>query len=198
MTILRFADLRPDRWRNDGGTTREIASCGDDPTHVMWRLSLAEVEHPGPFSLFPDAERILTVVDGEEMVLDVEGQEHTVERGRPFHFSGDAAVTARLPTGSVRALNVVIHRGTLRADVAIQELSAQHSHHVSAGSYAVVVSGRAVVQADGVLTELFRFDTVQGDELESPEVTGHGLLAVVSFTDRGRSMDMEPSAGTSI
>lgn len=189
-SILRFAELRPERWRNGGGTTRQIASDGDGAGAFAWRLSLADVERSGPFSRFPHAERILTVVEGEGMVLDVEGREHAVEWGLPFRFSGDAAVTATLPAGPVRALNVITGRGAVRARVVVHHLSAGRPRHVSAGDYAVLIAGQAVVQTRGVATELLGFDTVRGDERETPEITGRGRLAVVSLTDGEPSTDL--------
>ena len=38
----------------------------------MWRLSIAEVDEDGPFSLFEGMARILTVIDGKGMVLESE------------------------------------------------------------------------------------------------------------------------------
>ena len=43
--------------------------------------------------------------------LVVDGEAHVVEPQRPFAFTGDAAVEARLPEGPVRALNVVVGPG---------------------------------------------------------------------------------------
>lgn len=183
--VLRFAELRPERWRNGRGTTREIASGADGSGGFAWRLSLADVERPGPFSRFPRAERILTVVDGEGIVLDVEGEEHALDPGRPFPFSGDAAATATLPAGPVRALNVITGRGTVHAQVLVHDLPTGPLRLVSARSHAVLTRGRAAVEIRGVTTDLLRFDTVRGDELQAPAITGQGRLAVVSLTEPG-------------
>jgi uncharacterized protein len=179
-TIRRFAARRPDPWRNGGGITREIAS-GDTVGKFAWRLSLADVEQPGAFSLFPDTERIITVVGGQGMVLDIEGQEHTVEPGRPFHFSGDAAVTASLPTGPVRALNIITNHDTVRAGVVLRELSDHRTHQVVPHSFAVLLSGHAFARTDVTTSELCIFDTVCGTEPDIPVITGSGLLAIVSL-----------------
>lgn len=180
-TILRFADLRPEGWRNGGGSTREIACGGSRAGNYTWRLSLADVTRPGPFSNFPGTDRILTVVEGEGMLLDIDGREHTVQRGRPFHFSGDAAATATLPAGPVRALNVIAHRDAVSADAVVQELSDPRAHRVRTHSFAVLLSGRALVRTDVTTSELHVYDTVRGTEPDTPVITGDGLLAVVSL-----------------
>lgn len=183
-TILRFTDLRPERWRNGGGITREIDSSGSRPGNFAWRLSLADVEQPGPFSRFPGTERTLTVIEGEGMLLDIDGREHTVQRGRPFHFSGDAAATATLPAGPIRALNVITHHDAVSADVVVQELSDHRTHQVVPHSFAVLLSGHALVRTDATTSELCIYDTVRGTAHDDPVITGDGLLAIVSLDQR--------------
>lgn len=183
-TILRFADLRPERWRNGGGITREIAGSDSRPENFAWRLSLADVEQPGPFSRFPGTDRTLTVIEGDVMLLDIDGKEHTVQRGRPFHFSGDAAATATLPAGPIRALNVITHRDAVIADVVVQELSDHAAHQVVPHSFGVLLSGHAIVRTDVTTSELHVYDTVRGTVPDTLVITGDGLLAVVSLEHR--------------
>ena len=45
----------------------------------------------GEFSTFPGMERVITVIDGELLLLTVDGEEHPLEKYRPFRFSGEAA-----------------------------------------------------------------------------------------------------------
>jgi hypothetical protein len=178
--VLRAADLRAAPWR--GGTVREIATGGGDPEGgAGWRLGLADVEGPGELSLVPGTERVLTVVDGELLVLDVDGREQGLERHRPFRLPGDVPVAAALPTGPVRVLDVVARREAVRAHVVVLELSKKRPHPVFAGQFAVLLAGRAVVTAGGAETGLAVYDTVRGAEPESPEITGRGFLAVVSL-----------------
>ncbi|PKH42789.1 HutD protein [Nocardioides alpinus] len=101
--IVRSDEVPPRPWGNGGGTTRELATADDG----AWRISLADVDRDGPFSTFPGRHRLLTVVDGPVLGLEVDGETHVVEPHRPFAFSGDAAVVASVPEGAVRALNVI-------------------------------------------------------------------------------------------
>lgn len=184
-TIIRGADAAATRWRNGGGTTRELArgpeaSIGDS---WGWRISLADVDKAGPFSAFPDTERILTVVEGDLLVLNVGGREQGLEKYRPFRFDGGAPTTATLPTGSVRNLNVIA-AGGYRAHVAIVELSKKRPHPVFGGQHAVLLQGNATV---GGGVELGRYDAVVGSEERPPEISGRGFLAVVSIDPAGHA-----------
>jgi len=178
--VLRAAGLRAAPWR--GGTTREIATGGGDGAGGSdWRLGLTDVERPGELPLVPGTERVLTVVDGELLVLGVEGREQGLERHRAVRCPGDVPVAAALPTGPVRVLDVVARRGAVRAHVVVLELSKKRPHPVFADQFAVLLAGRAVVTAGGAETGLDAYDTVRGAEPESPEITGRGFLAVVSL-----------------
>lgn len=105
--VVRSDEVAPQPWANGGGTTRELLVADDG----AWRISLADVASAGPFSAFPGRGRLLTVVEGTVLELLVDGEPHVVEPQRPFAFSGDVAVEARLPEGPVRALNVVVDPG---------------------------------------------------------------------------------------
>ncbi|MGJ9401703.1 HutD/Ves family protein [Arthrobacter sp. KK5.5] len=177
--IVRAADLRTERWRNGGGTTREIARGpkGAGADDWGWRISLADVDKAGPFSVFPGTERILTVVEGELLVLTVGGREQGLERHRPFRFDGGVPTSATLPTGGIRDLNVITSAG-FRAHVAIVELSKKRPHPVFGGQHAVLLQGSATA-GGGVALE--RYDAVVGSGERTPEVSGRGILAVVSI-----------------
>ena len=118
MEIIRYAELKAQPWRNGGGVTRELArhprslslNSADD-TQWDWRVSIAEVTKAGAFSAFAGMERVLTVIDGELLLLSVDGSEHPLEKYRPFRFSGDADSAGALPTGDIRDLNVITRNG---------------------------------------------------------------------------------------
>ncbi len=101
--VVRSEEVAPQPWTNGGGTTRELLSADDG----AWRISLADIDADGPFSSFPGRHRLLTVVDGPVLGLEVDGETHVVEPQRPFAFSGDAAVVATVAEGPVRVVNVI-------------------------------------------------------------------------------------------
>jgi environmental stress-induced protein Ves len=162
-----------------------------------WRVSVAEVSKAGDFSAFPGMDRVLTVVEGELLLLSVDGAEHPLEKYRPFRFSGDAAAAGALPTGDIRALNVITRQGAFKGYTSIIELSKKRAHPVFAGQLGVLLQGQATV-APGTAgggpaeapenagtaatpTALGRYDAVVGSDTGTPEILGRGFLAVVSI-----------------
>ncbi|GAC1477391.1 MAG: hypothetical protein NVS1B16_08430 [Pseudarthrobacter sp.] len=196
MEIIRFAELRSVPWRNRGGVTRELAShpqaASAEDAAWDWRVSIADVTKAGDFLAFPGMERVLTVLDGELLLLTVDGAEHPLEKYRPFRFSGDAAAHGALPTGDIRDLNVITRTGSFKGFTSIIELSKKRAHPVFEGQLAVLLQGQATVSpgaaeageaaaAPEAPEALNRYDAVVGSDTTSPEVLGRGFLAVVSI-----------------
>ncbi|MDQ0799581.1 HutD family protein [Arthrobacter sp. SLBN-112] len=187
MQIIRFAELKAEPWRNGGGVTREIARQDAAGGGWDWRVSIADVTKAGDFSEFPGMERVLTVIDGELLLLTVDGAEQPVEKYRPFRFDGGAATTGSLPTGDIRDLNVITRAAAYKGYTSILELSKKRAHPVFEGQLAVLLQGQAMVseggsdQADSEPLELGRYDAVAGSDANSPGILGRGFLAVVSI-----------------
>lgn len=196
MEIIRYAALKPLPWRNGGGVTREVARFPEPAGQGAaedgswgWRVSIAEMSKAGDFSAFPGMDRVLTVVEGELLLLRVDGAEHPLEQYRPFRFSGDAAAAGALPTGDIRDLNVITRRGAFKGYTSIIELSKKRAHPVFGGQLGILLQGQAAVTpgtADGVASgagpeSLDRYDAVVGSDSASPEILGRGFLAVVSI-----------------
>ena len=201
MEIIRYAELKSEPWRNGGGVTRELAShplaASAQDGAWDWRVSIAELTKAGDFSPFPGMERVLTVIEGELLLLTVDGEEHPLEKYRPFRFSGEAAAHGALPTGDIRNLNVITRTDSFKGYTSIIELSKKRAHPVFQGQLAVLLQGQATVspgaaeedEADDVTeaapaTEpeaLSRYDAVVGSDVRSPEILGRGFLAVVSI-----------------
>ncbi|MFF2316126.1 HutD family protein [Arthrobacter sp. NPDC058097] len=209
MQIIRFADLKPQPWSNGGGVTRELASHSGGTSAGTaaaedgawdWRVSIADVTSAGEYSAFPGMERVLTVIEGELLLLAVNGTEHPLEKYRPFRFPGGAASSSALPTGDVRNLNVIAREGAFKAYTSIIELSKKRAHPVFAGQLGILLQGQATVSTgnagspgnggpdagsgaapDGAPVPLGRYDAVAGSDSETPEILGRGFLAVVSI-----------------
>ena len=200
MEIIRYAELKAHPWRNGGGVTREVASRpkpGAEPGATDagtpqdgawdWRVSIAEVSKAGAFSVFPGMDRVLTVIEGELLLLSVDGAEHPLEKYRPFRFSGDADSAGALPTGDIRDLNVFTRTGSFKGYTSIIELSKKRAHPVFEGQFGILLQGQATVSpgdAEPGTAEpetLNRFDAVVGSDTASPEILGRGFLAVVSI-----------------
>jgi environmental stress-induced protein Ves len=201
MEIIRFADIHPEPWRNGGGVTRELAShpkvASAQDGAWDWRVSIADVSKAGDFSTFPGMERVITIIDGELLLLTVDGEEHPLEKYRPFRFSGEAASSATLPTGDIRDLNVIARASAFKGYTSIVEISKKRAHPVFEGQLAVLLEGKATVapgadpeeESDGASAapsvaepvELNRYDAVVGSDTRSPEISGRGFVAVISI-----------------
>ena len=215
MEIIRYAELRAEPWRNAGGVTRELAShpkaASAQDGAWDWRVSIAEVSKAGAFSAFPGMERVLTVIDGELLLLTVDGAEHPLEKYRPFRFSGEAETASALPTGDIRDLNVITRNGAYKGYTSIIELSKKRAHPVFQGQLGILLQGQATVSpgsagdsaaadsagpgdagasdsgtpeaapAPGEPETLGRYDAVVGSGSRTPEILGRGFLAVVSI-----------------
>ncbi len=214
MEIIRFADLEPEPWRNGGGVTRELVShplAASAQDGVWdWRVSIADLTKAGDFSPFPGMERVLTVVEGELLLLNVGGSEHPLEKYRPFRFSGEAASSATLPTGGIRNLNVITRAGVYKGYTSIVELSKKRPHPLFAGQLGVLLQGEATAKPGAAVLDesatgetaaagktgtedtgtdaglgasqpLSRYDAVVGSDTRTPEILGRGFLGVVSI-----------------
>ncbi len=103
-------DHRVMPWANGRGSTKEIATHPSGDAWV-WRLSLADVDEDGPFSLLRDTDRSLVVAAGKGLRLVTEGSDPTVVRTfASVSFPGDLPTHAELLDGPVRDLNLMVRR----------------------------------------------------------------------------------------
>jgi environmental stress-induced protein Ves len=119
-TIRRTAgDYRPMPWKNGGGTTTELVIEPEGSgvgQGFLYRVSIADVDADGPFSLFPGYDRHIMLLSGAGMALVMESG--TIELARPFEaqtFAGETPILGKLKAGPVRDFNVMVDRKKGRA-----------------------------------------------------------------------------------
>lgn len=141
-------------WKNGGGVTREIATGGrpDGDAGWGWRVSLAEVAQDGPFSVFPETDRVIAVIDGKGMdLVSPDGGTLALEPFQPVRFAGEAPFDGRLRHGPVRDLNVMVKRGEFTAEMKIRH--GPHSATMRGGSGGCLLIhslvGRCTLRVDG-------------------------------------------------
>lgn len=185
LGIVRFAELPVIPWRNGGGVTREVAaSGGSGPQDFDWRISIADVSQPGPFSAFPGVDRVITLVEGERMELVIDGAVHVLGLHDSLSFDGAGQASCSLPTGPTRDLNVMTRSDRLSAAVAVRDLSETRPIAVSGDQIAVLLTGSAVVAgADESQAHLEPLDAVCPSGLHVRLVTGSGKVAVVRIEE---------------
>lgn len=115
ISLLRAAGYRRMPWKNGGGETTEIAVF---PSHAGlsdfgWRVSMAKVAGDGPFSIFPEIDRTLCVLEGNGIELSIAGKGvvRLDPASEPLAFPADVAINARLTDGAITDLNVMTRRG---------------------------------------------------------------------------------------
>jgi environmental stress-induced protein Ves len=118
MKVWRAGDAVAMPWKNGGGAAVEYVrhpAEGD----FDWRLSVARVEADGPFSTFPGVDRILVLLTGIGMDLDVDGTKVPLRSPLEHHcFGGEAAVHATLVEGATTDLNLMWRRDRWTAEFA--------------------------------------------------------------------------------
>jgi environmental stress-induced protein Ves len=185
VRVLRAGERAAVPWKNGGGTTREIAAYPHDAgtDGFDWRVSLAEVSRDGPFSVFPGADRILTVVEGAGLDLDVGGRlRHIGARHVPQDFPGDLPTDCELLAGPVVNLNVMYRRGRASATVAV--VRGEHEVPVPAGAVVLAVALEGEVTAAGAA--LAPYDAVlltPGEEERGAHLilAGAGCTALITL-----------------
>ncbi len=175
MSIVRVDQIVPQPWPNGGGSTRELL-CADDGS---WRVSLADISAAGPFSSFPGRARLLTVVEGPVLALVVDGVETLVEPRRPFAFDGGAQVSASIPEGPIRALNVIVDPTVVQPFVTVLELGRSTAWAIAEDQAAFVLQGTAHTQGADAPT----YSLIGGPA----EVAGRCTLAVITVERIDRS-----------
>jgi hypothetical protein len=108
-------------WKNGGGVGADIVSREEGDGRFAWRVGTAEIARDGPFSDYPDVDRVFSIVEGAGVTLTFAGRDHAVRRFEVLAFPGEAAPACRLLGGPARAFNLLLARGRWRGSVAFVE-----------------------------------------------------------------------------
>jgi len=105
---LDTADYKQMLWKNGAGYTIELArSDGDSLDAFDWRISMADVKTSGDFSKFNGMRRILTVLEGAGIVLNIDGDSEHLKTLQSAQFSGDSTTSCELTDGPIRDFNLI-------------------------------------------------------------------------------------------
>lgn len=114
LMVLDPSRVAPVPWRNGAGSTRELASVADSSGTLLWRISLADLDHDAPFSQFDGMDRTLVALG--EIRLEVDGETLHLMSGEQARFRGEASTSVTLDRPA-RALNVMVRRDACSAAV---------------------------------------------------------------------------------
>ena len=145
---LQFFDLATvpaTPWKNGGGSTRELACWppGAGMDAFGWRVSVATIAAPGPFSAFADVDRQIMLLDGDGVCLTSSGWRHALDqRWQPFAFSGDEPVDCAMLGGASTDFNLMLRRGAWSGHLQVlREVPSQTQVQTQAG-LCMVLQGR--------------------------------------------------------
>ena len=153
MRIIRASEQVAVPWKNGGGVASAIAGEpeGTGFEAFDWRLSGALVERGGPFSHFPDIDRIMLILSGAGLVLEgIAPAPIVLDTGsQPLAFPGDAPVAATLAAGPIRNLNLMTDRRRLRATAERLAIGAAVALPAPAGGRLIVYTESGLLAVAG-------------------------------------------------
>lgn len=130
--VVSLAEIAPEPWKNGAGLTRTLASGHDGEGRLAWRVSVAEIGHGGPFSVFPGLDRVSVVLENGPLRLSCTEAHGQVATPRvlaaqyvPAAYPGELALFADVADALVRCLNVMTRRGAASAEVRVLDAAGQ-------------------------------------------------------------------------
>ena len=186
LTVLRAADYPRMPWKNGGGSTEEITrDAGEGLDGFGWRLSIADIGESGSFSRFDGYQRVITVLQGAGMHLQVDGeQSRALLPFDAFAFKGDSEVSCRLIDGAIRDFNLIY--APQRYSARLQWLDGEQRFFSSAGTVLVFsVSELLEVVVGEKSAQLGRYDCLQLDgNAGLVEISVNAGCCVIELTTR--------------
>jgi uncharacterized protein len=194
MLVLRENDYVTVPWKNGGGLTREILKVPADAETFDWRLSLATVGAPGPFSAFDGYDRALALVRGAGIELDFgpHGQISLRSPGELARFDGAWATDGALIDGPSTGVKLIVAKERAEAQVDVLRLTAPDLIRTSGWEETLVccISGIARIEtAAGELETLSSVDVARCDPRDGvmtcgPQGPDPAVLLVASLRRR--------------
>jgi uncharacterized protein len=119
IQLIPANEYQRTRWKNGLGWTREITRYPAGSEHWSWRLSIAEVDKDGAFSVFENIDRELVLLSGEGMRLNfADGDSVTLNPPHDkYRFAGERELSAELINGRTQDFNAMWRRDGYEAQV---------------------------------------------------------------------------------
>ena len=154
LRLIEAERVTPTRWRNGGGSTRELLvwpdPAGAAPSSAPWqlRVSLADISQHGQFSAYPGVERWFAVVSGAGVRLALPGAPVQLQADSPpLVFDGAHAPDCQLLDGPSRDLNLMLRRDAGQGS--LQRALAAQRWQPAATMRGLFTSGAATLLVDG-------------------------------------------------
>ncbi|HHR6080938.1 TPA: HutD/Ves family protein [Providencia alcalifaciens] len=189
---LTAQDYKKMPWKNGQGFTLELArSHGEGLENFDWRVSIADVKSAGSFSFFQNKQRIIGVLEGTGIVLQIDKNPPVSLLQKQFHaFNGESDVYAELINEAIRDFNLIYNPEKYSAR--LQWVSCESvSSWISNGNCVLIfnLQGKLELQVDGQRSVLNDFETLLIEKtgapaqyIASPE--HHGDFCVIELFER--------------
>ena len=197
MILLREAEYITVPWKNGGGLTREILKVPAEAAAFDWRLSLATIEQPGPFSTFEDYDRTLVLVRGAGVELDFGTYGRAVLRtpGQLAAFDGSWATSCTLLDGPSSDLNLIVSKTRAEARARLVRVATPEIIHTAGWEETLIccIAGAAQIEnAAGEIATLSGADVARctpddGVLTCAPDGTTPVLLFVAALRHPGNA-----------
>ena len=108
-------------WTNGGGTTTELFRIENSlASSFLFRLSLANVNQDGPFSIFQGIDRVLLLIEGKGMELcSSENIIRVNNKLVPYSFNGEEDIKCRLIQGPCIDFNIMTDRKYAKSAISV-------------------------------------------------------------------------------
>ena len=181
MQVIRRGDYAQMRWKNGAGSSLEIAASRVPSGGFTWRLSMAHIVQPGPFSNYDGYERVTALVEGAGFALRAAGAAELQFNaiGDCHAYAGSVPYSCELRDGPCHDLNLIARPG-LGASMSVLALAAGDTliGEPSVDAFVLPLNGRASVLAGESRVQLEACDTL---------CLAAGEAVAVSAVDRPRA-----------
>src|SRR3984885_8662983 len=150
MQVSRESDYVTVPWKNGGGLTREILKVPSDAAAFDWRLSLATIEQPGPFSAFDGYDRTPVLIRGAGVGRDFGPEGRAILRapGQLAAFDGGWATSCTLIDGPSSDLNLIVSKTRAETRARLIRVAAPELVHTAGWEETLIccVTGAAQIE----------------------------------------------------
>jgi environmental stress-induced protein Ves len=149
MKIIRYASLTATPWKNGGGMTYELIRVPPGRGPFRWRLSVAHIDAPGPFSDFAGYDRTMILLRGAGVRLTFDGGSRQELRGvgDMAQFDGGCATQCELLQGSCADLNLIVSQSIAGVRAWVEPVAGPRPFPSHATLLAFPLSGAMCVDA---------------------------------------------------
>ncbi|WP_337840681.1 HutD family protein [Rheinheimera sp.] len=159
MRVITPEQWQTQPWQNGGGITHQLLRQ-DDAHGLLWRISIAEVASDGPFSAFPGIDRIILLLQGKGVRLQLPTEQVELNCAfQPFAFAGETPVHCKLTDGAIRDFNLMSRRDAVQASLEVRSLPLDVAPGAGLSCLGVFLArGRAVLKSNLQSLELTALD----------------------------------------